>query len=316
MMAAWLLVAVLGADAAPRVVVLAPPSTSAALTARLKGELTAAGFEVLLQTTREADLTRAEVRRVGAETNSIAVLALSTQAGSVDAWVEDRVTGKTVIRSLALDDAAVVATRSVELLRASLLELTLQKRPAVPLPAPVLELARPPPPPPPRLEVFLGVSAGAAPNTGAQLGPTLEALWVAWHPLVLAVRVTGPLALGRVNAGPFAATLLEGHGVGLVGAEWSRGPLSLRGLLGAGAHVVSAAGVSAPGVETTTDTAWMLALTASGELGWQVSGPLGLVVGLDLVRATAPARIALGGVVAAEASNPAVLGRVGVSFAL
>lgn len=94
---------------------------------RLRAELAGAGFEsVSVQLTVEGhDSVEDAARRTG----SVAAIGVN-RFGGVDAevWVADRVTGKTVLRrvavqSLTADAAAIFAIRAVELLKASLLEL-------------------------------------------------------------------------------------------------------------------------------------------------------------------------------------------------
>lgn len=106
-----------------------------AAAARLVAELEAAGFGVrVVQAHADAggrDAVEAEDRGPGFAT--IAILA--TERGAVaDVWVADHVTRKTVVRrvdvkdSPAADAAADLALHSVELLRASLLEVSMQKK--------------------------------------------------------------------------------------------------------------------------------------------------------------------------------------------
>ncbi|HXU63469.1 MAG TPA: hypothetical protein VN962_17345 [Polyangia bacterium] len=124
----------------PRVVLVrssgAPASVSEALV-RLRGELVAAGFEAdVIDLPLGADV-RASLERQSPQTGTgrsatalVAVVA-SGEPGTVELWVIDRVTGKTVIRRVnapGVDPARVaeiLAVRAVELLRASFLELAI-----------------------------------------------------------------------------------------------------------------------------------------------------------------------------------------------
>ncbi len=71
---------------------------------------------------------RAEVERVEGSFATIAIVTTDLGAAA-DVWIADRLTGKTVVRRVVVPDPALptaasdLAVRSVELLRASLLEL-------------------------------------------------------------------------------------------------------------------------------------------------------------------------------------------------
>jgi hypothetical protein len=127
--------------APPRVVLLRPPAAlphvGEALV-RLRGELTAEGFnaEVL-----ELDLgpdVRAGLDRLAPTVTATAIVAVVAGIDPVSAelWVVDRVTGKTVVRRVRADPAAatriaeVLSVRAVELLRASFLELAISSHPS------------------------------------------------------------------------------------------------------------------------------------------------------------------------------------------
>lgn len=96
---------------------------------RLRAELAAAGFDVL-DVDGPAGSVRDEVESTSEATKSFATVAIE-RAGtgaSADVWISDLVTGKTVVRRLRVGSesnaAAVLAIRALELLRASLLEVT------------------------------------------------------------------------------------------------------------------------------------------------------------------------------------------------
>jgi hypothetical protein len=134
-------------------VTLVQPRNASALaieaTTRLAAELRAAGFDVRTVTSSGGD-AREEVERVEGSFATIAIVP--TKRGAVaDVWIADRVTKKTVVRRVDVQDpkrdsaASDLAIRSVELLRASLLEIR-QRGPAAPaLPAPIVRFADPAP---------------------------------------------------------------------------------------------------------------------------------------------------------------------------
>lgn len=119
-------------------------STRAA-TERLRGELAAAGFSVVPRGARPGD-AREDVE--GSPDEGVASVRLVRVArGVTELWVSDRLTGKTLVRRVNADperSPRLVALRGVELLRASLLELSSPPHDDAPPATPAL--AQPPPP--------------------------------------------------------------------------------------------------------------------------------------------------------------------------
>jgi hypothetical protein len=95
---------------------------------RLRAEVHSAGFEVV-----EVDLppgdARAQVENAANRSGCFATVALhgASFGALADAWISDHLTGKTVVRRIEVSRASnastVLAIRSLELLRASLLEI-------------------------------------------------------------------------------------------------------------------------------------------------------------------------------------------------
>ncbi|HXU06555.1 MAG TPA: hypothetical protein VN903_36620, partial [Polyangia bacterium] len=117
-----------------RVVLLKPPVTddvTADALARVRGELTAAGFDVSHLPQDPALDVRTALETVGRELDPIAAFAIVRAAteNTAEIWVCDRMAGKSVIQSVRLDVVAapgepsrsvVLAVQAVELLKASL----------------------------------------------------------------------------------------------------------------------------------------------------------------------------------------------------
>ena len=122
---------------APRVLLVRPPGAAREVNialVRVEGELVADGFEVeSLEappgTTSEAAMTQAEAR----STSTTVGLFLSADGANAELWVVDRLTNKTVVRRVATGGESekllpeVLAVKAVELLRASLLELVVER---------------------------------------------------------------------------------------------------------------------------------------------------------------------------------------------
>jgi hypothetical protein len=116
------------------VVVLRPANASGAVleaATRTEAELAAAGFDVLVRELAAAD-ARAALEQAAAAHDAAAAIAVLPAAGATaaDLWVADRVTGKTLVRQVRVDELPpherprALAIRAVDLLRASLIETT------------------------------------------------------------------------------------------------------------------------------------------------------------------------------------------------
>jgi len=126
--------------AAPKVILLRPPSVPAAVSealVRLQAELTVEGFDAQVTDVALGQDVRASLEKLAPTMAATAVVAVVAAAdpASAELWVVDRVTGKTVVRRVHADPKAariaeVLSVRAVELLRASFLELAITSRPA------------------------------------------------------------------------------------------------------------------------------------------------------------------------------------------
>jgi hypothetical protein len=136
------------------VVLVRPSAQSTVVTeaiTRIRGELIADGFEVAIVDAPPGSEPASVLARADRQTGAAATLGLFLQAdaSAAELWVVDRLTNKTVVRSVEITKSKaasapeVLARRSVELLRASLLEILVdaQKRPTV-SPAPRAQASR------------------------------------------------------------------------------------------------------------------------------------------------------------------------------
>lgn len=214
-----------------RVVLLEHAQDDAAsreITTRVRGELGAAGFDVLVLPTQEADPKRA-VESAGRELHPAAVLLVERlvvsdgqHTAETELWLADRMLRKTVVLRLSSDDEAAggqasrIAVQAVELVKARLAELSLTH-----------ESAAPPAPAPPSPALAESPGRGARPNLTLGLGllegfqkgqesltPVLRlgvALPEAWTGESLAIDArVGLMGLGRsarIEHGPGAAKL-------------------------------------------------------------------------------------------------------------
>ena len=189
------------ADVRYRVVLLRPPATDDVTTdalARVRGELTAAGFEVSILAQDPGVDVRTALETSGRELEPIATFAIVPGASTAEIWVCDRIAGKSVIQNVRLDApvatgeqsrSAVLAVQAVELLKASLAQYWLMAAAAA--------AARRPPQPPPRPEprepvgpAAPEVATYATTGVGLQAGigwlDSAGAVGPVWQPIVRA----------------------------------------------------------------------------------------------------------------------------------
>jgi len=177
------------ADVLYRVVLLRPAVTddvtSDAL-ARVRGELTAAGFEVSILPQEPGLDVRSALETVGRELDPIAAFAIVRAANSntAEIWVCDRLAGKSVIQSVRLDGSGrsgepsrsvVLAVQAVELLKASLAQYWLASAPRAPRTTP----ARPP-----ATSAERSVVAGLGLEAGVGWLDSAGGVTAAWQPIV------------------------------------------------------------------------------------------------------------------------------------
>ena len=197
------------------------------VTTRVRAELGAAGYDVMVMPVTELDPKQA-VEGTGRDLHPASVLLVQRQADGTELWLADRMLHKTVVlrlKSEATDsaaeapgnDAARVAVQAVELVKARLAELALTREHTdspPPPPAP-----KPPPPPPeprgsrPNLTLAAGVLEGFQ-KSQQTLTPVLRlgvSLPEAWTGEIIAIDArSGFIGLGRtarIENGAGAATV-------------------------------------------------------------------------------------------------------------
>jgi hypothetical protein len=175
-----------------------PVATTAEALVRMHGELVSAGFDVEIAAAIPGADPRASLEQTANGSNVDAVVAILGDAspGSVEVWVIDRVTGKSVVRRVPSQAgseraAEILAIRAIELLRASLLEVAMVGDSEAPA------LSKPPP-----VEVTRFVAHA--------LEPRREAHW--------AIEVGGSLVANFAGVGPALLPMIRlEHTLGLRG---------------------------------------------------------------------------------------------------
>jgi hypothetical protein len=264
------------ADVHYRVVLLRPQATddvtSDAL-ARVRGELTAGGFDVSMLPQDPALDVRTALETVGRELDPIATFAIVRAAGSntAEIWVCDRAEGKSVIQSVRLDGngttgeasrSVVLAVQAVELLKASLAQywLSSTRQPAPRTKPPVAAAAY--------ASTGIGVEAavGWLDSAGAVTGawqPILRASWggaQGWGVRLAAAgfgseaSLHAPLGSAQIRQQLATVEIVRGFRAGHLVQ-----PIAS---LGAGAYGARIEGVATPGSMAVTTDSWSALVTA------------------------------------------------------
>jgi hypothetical protein len=320
-----------GAEAS-RVAVLRPSvanDVTSEAVLRVRGELSAAGFEVVLvDRTTEGDRP-AELRSVGQAAHAIATFGIfdaSSSGGgtrSAEIWVADVRRGKTVVQHVGIDEpdpdrrSAALAVHAVEILRASLVELGLRAEPPVqPAPPPVGPDTASPATGQDNHEPRFAVGAGLGALQSLQrLGNAISPMArVAYFPAPTLAARLGALGLGTsVDRSSVAGTATIHQELGLLEVVWTSAKGTLRPTVsaGAGAYHLGFTSVGAPPYIGTTGGTW----AALGSIGAGASLRLGgrLLATLDLQALfTAPrAVVSIAGTDVGHAGTPSLLAALG-----
>ncbi len=287
------------------VVLLQPERASAATDetlTRTKNELVSAGFRVVVATREGAD-TRSSLTSAMTGSQAVAAIAIEPSPGStvVEVWVSDGLTGKLSIRQVDTagrgGSPSLLAIRAVELLRASLIELSHPARDATETPTP--------PEPVRRLTTErdrastsyrsgFGVEAGAAGLLGTSpvtpsIAPMLRLSWCADLGLGARLSWIGPTAGPSIGDPGGAASVTEELLVGeIVYAPPLDAPIGWLASAGLGILHVDATGELADPRREKGGGATVLATTVSTGVDLRLHDHFG--VSLEtFVGATAPA---------------------------
>jgi hypothetical protein len=309
------------------------------ITTRLRAELNAAGFEVILLPADAPDPKQA-VEAGGRELHPASVLLVERAAEGTDSaargtelWLDDRILRKTVVLRLKADampgadpstarsrHAARIAVQAVELVKARLAELSLTRE-REPPPAPQPQPQQPPPPRPPE-------PRGARPNLTAALGllqgfqegqqaltPVLRlgvALPERWTPEVLSVDVrAGFVGLGRaahIQHGPGSASLRHtAVELDAVMRFMPKRRVQPFVSLGGGMLALDVTGEAPEPYRNDAERTLSGLLTASGGLWLKPAESVGLVLEGQLMSAWSKTIVRIAGEDAAEVAAPLLL---------
>jgi hypothetical protein len=285
------------ADGPPSRVALVRSSSSDRVlheaTTRVRAELVAAGFEVV-EVDRAPGDPRSEVEEAALDTSSsFATIAMSRAANGAfaDVWISDRLTGKTVVRRLEVGSdenaTAVLAIRTLELLRASLLEVATKGPPAEPpmsAPNDVMRWIAPALPAAPPAPPFRGPALGLGVlalhglrGIGLAVGPTAGFSY-GFGPWFARVTLAGPLFGPDLQTPAGSATVRQQLAALAIGWASVPRPVGVYAWVGAGGFDLHTEGsASAPYRATSGDVVSLLTTAGLGALV-QIAPRVGLTL--------------------------------------
>src|SRR5580704_16334755 len=260
-------------------IVTAEPNSS--LTRRVRAELQGLGVDVIvLKPPDEGLASRAPLEQAARSVGAVAAVRLvASSEGKVEVWVADRVTGKAVVRELDASESgasdAAVAVGTVELLRASLMELhsgepihgdaiASEKVRSLALPTSAARGA-------PRL----GLSAGCGAELGVRgLGPSADAIIGLWVGIAsrLGARFVGHSSVSPAHvSGSSGAVDVRSQLFGAMATYDFADPSSAwvpSVSVGIAAARVSATGTAVPPFVSASDAAWCAGPLGGFGLAW------------------------------------------------
>lgn len=251
-------------DNKPRVV-LVTNHADAAIMPKLRAELERLGLEVVLTDHGENEVVPRDLTRAAHDHRAVAGFRVLVSKGTVEVWIADRVTGKVMLREVLARDGessvseSLVVTRSVELLRASLMELEAPYPALGDVPAPpALSKLAVYPRSPARVLIQVGAGAFVSPSSGK------HTLWQGMAHLGARYAPIAPLSVGVDVRWPLSNVEIDANaGKAMVRARWLgvdvRGEVSpdskyIHTNMGAGVALIDARveGVASPGYEAHT----------------------------------------------------------------
>jgi hypothetical protein len=259
---------------------------------RIRGELVADGFEVSVVDAAPGaprDAVLADAGQGGTPAATIG-LFLDADARSAKLWIVDRLTNKTVVRGVELNGSArgyapeVLARRSVELLRASLLEIMVDERPVPPERAAARAQAstwatRPLEPPPPRWAAEAGAQVLGVSGVGSAVMPIARVRLALNQRLGARLSLAGLGTRPRVESAGGSATVNQSLGLLEVVADViPRGRLTPSISLGAGAYHIGVKGSATTPYVGQSDDRWVFAGDAGAGLVLALSPSFGLAL--------------------------------------
>jgi hypothetical protein len=274
---------------------------------RLRAELGLQAFEVLVVEPPEDVSSPAALDRLAQDKDAFAAIAFARRADqtSADVWIADRATGKTTLRTLALDDVpdapSVLAVRTVDLLRESLRELAPGRAPAPeivgvdrrPLPEPVRAFVRRERPPF-RLRLT-GTALVELRDVGAGYGVGIAFSRRLSERFALGLGFAGPLVGATYRASTGTASIRQELGWAELGVTALRaGIFGVEGTLGLGVYHLEARSEVAPPLASRSDDVTSFAGSFGALFELDATEAVAVVAGISGVLLTPRPGVAIG----------------------
>jgi hypothetical protein len=342
----------------PAVVVLEAAGADAVTqdaTARVEGELRAAGFRVAVLPL-DASAVRESVETSGADLSPVGAFAItagahpasaaSAASQAVEIWVSDRIRHRTSVEQAPSNEpdparrSAVLSVQAVELLKASLAEFWIPERALPPSPPPN-------PPPPPVLAPARATGAAPAPAektaasavrrpfgagpglaVGAALVDGFRSPFAIWFPEVSVAYGWDDgfsVHVGWDGLGP-ASTLTAAIGTarveehlitcGVTRAWWTRAAVVPFLSVAAGAEHVHVTGSGTPPNQGVTSDVWSLFGSAGAGLGVPIVSGLAIVAEARAAWAWPPTIVRIGSSEVGDFGDPALMASASVLGAI
>jgi hypothetical protein len=311
------------------VVLLRPPAASheveEAIT-RAEAELRAEGFIAIVKNAPTKGDPRAWLSMAAEEQGAIAAISVfgAGVGTKADLWVTDRLTGKTVIRTVNVADVpakrrpAALAIRAVELLRASLVEALhpfehKDARPPPTLPKDVTEWIQPKEPPKPPMAGFslqIGVAGLFSVNDlGPSAGPTVRLGYGFDVGIALRAWIAGPTfganAEGAIGSASVRQLAFGGELAWAPAVDWKGFTPVL--FAGAGAYQLYAQGALNPPNRGRNDQVWAAAFPVGAGIGYRFTDQIALLLDGGVLFTVPRAVVTMQGEVVGSAGRPSVL---------
>ncbi len=334
----------------PAVVVLEAAGADAVTqdaTARVEGELRAAGFRVAVLPL-DASAVRESVETSGADLSPVGAFAITASAHpasaanqEVEIWVSDRIRHRTSVEQAPSSEpdptrrSAVLSVQAVELLKASLAEFWIPERPPPPSPPPaaVLAPARPTGAAPAPAEknasdVRRPFGAGPSLAVGAAVVDGFRSPFAVWFPEVsVAYGWDGGFSahvawdgLGPASSlsGPVGTARIEEHLItcGVTRAWWTRAAAVPFLSVATGAEHVHVAGSGTLPNQGVTSDVWSLFGSAGAGLGVPIVSGLAIVAEARAAWAWPPTIVRIGSSEVGDFGDPALMASASVLGAI
>jgi hypothetical protein len=339
----------------PAVVVLETAGADAVTqdaTARVEGELRAAGFRVAVLPL-DAGAVRESVETSGSDLSPVGAFAITTGARAaspagdgVEIWVSDRIRHRTSVEQAPASESdparrsAVLSVHAVELLKASLAEFWIPDRatppsppPAPPAPAPARPTGATPEAraaleTPPASGARRPFGAGPSLTLGAALLDGFRAPFAIWFPEVavaygwadgFAVRIAWD-GLGPASnlTGAIGTARVEEHLItcGVTRAWWTRAAVVPFLSAATGAEHVHIAGAGNPPDQGVTRDEWSLFGSAGAGIGVPIVSGLAIVAEARAAWAWPPTIVRIGTSEVGDFGDPALMASASVLGAI